>query len=77
MLTTEDVGKYNAYPYHCLMRPPMPGAIPMDGLSFVDFRCGKTANGHHHWGTAVYKRQLSQEEIDQYEMEPTTFCVCD
>lgn len=58
------------YIYACLLRPPMPGAIPRDGLDFVDFRGGETRDsGHHHWGVAAYKRPLTEEEISHYDLE--------
>lgn len=77
MLQSEDVEKYHVYPYHCLMRQPMPGAVPKDGLEYVQFKGGTTLGGHHFWGTAVYSRKLSREEIDHYDMEPTCFVVTD
>lgn len=77
MLTTEDPSKYPVYPYRCLMRPPDPGAIPKDGLSYVEYKEGWTLCGHHFWGTAVYTRKLTTEEIEHYDLEPTCFCVCD
>ena len=77
MLTSEDVTKYPAYPYHCLMREPGPGTIPMDGLSFIDYRTGKCADGHLHWGTAVYTKKLTDEEVEQYELRETAFVVTD
>lgn len=63
--------------YLCLMRPPMPGAIPMDGLDFVDFRGGKSLSGHHYWGHAVYFRKLTDEEINHYDLEETALVVTD
>lgn len=77
MLTTEDVNNFPVYPYHCLMRPPTPGAVPIDGLAYVDNREGTTISGHHFWGTAVYKRKLSPEEVERWELEETCFCVTD
>ena len=56
--------------YLCLMRPPMPGAVPREGLDSVDFREGKTPTGHHYWGQAVYARKLTAEEIMHYDLEP-------
>ena len=63
--------------YLCLMRPPMPGAIPMDGLDFVDWREGKSLSGHHYWGRAVYTRKLTEEEVRLYELEETALVVTD
>ena len=63
--------------YLCLMRPPTPGAIPKEGLDFVDFREGKSLSGHHYWGHAVYNRKLSDEEIYHYDLEETALVVTD
>ena len=77
MFVAEDVNQYPAYPYHCIMRLPCPGAVPSDGLAYCDYKEGNTLTGHHYWGTAVYSRKLTQEEIEHYDLEPTCFCVCD
>lgn len=55
--------------YALLMRPPMPGAIPRDGL--LETKCieGYTPSGHHAWGWAEYNRFLTDDEIRQYELE--------
>lgn len=54
--------------YAMLMRPPYPGALPKDGLIEVDFNEFKL-NGWHCWGTAVYGRELTEEEMLHYDME--------
>ena len=77
MLTCEDVTKYRVYPYHCLMRPPMLGAVPKNGLAYVDFRTGKCSDGHPHWGTALYSWKLTDEEVEHYELRETCFVVTD
>lgn len=65
-----DKEKY--YGYLCLMRPPMPGAIPRDGIIHVGFDEGEsTKSGHHYWGYAVYNHELSIEEQNHYDLEPT------
>lgn len=75
MLTIEN--SKTLYPYRCLMRPPMPGAIPKDGLDHVEFLEGHTLSGHYFWGTAVYTRKLTREEIDHYDLEQTCYVVVD
>ena len=77
MLTEENMRLDNLHPYHCMMRPPAPGAIPRDGLKRAECREGKTISGHHYWGTAIYDRKLTEEEIRDYELEETCFCVTD
>lgn len=55
--------------YRCLMRPPTPGAIPREGLDRCDYCDGTTLGGHYFWGTAVYTRELTEEEIRDYDLE--------
>ena len=64
--------------YLCLMRPPYPGAVPRDGLVQVDFREGTSMeSGHRYWGRVVYNRELSPEEVADYELERTALAVLD
>lgn len=65
------------YAYLCLMRPPVPGAIPREGLEGVDFKEGVSLSGHHYWGHAVYSRQLTDEELNHYDLEKTAIIVLD
>ncbi len=55
--------------YAFLMRPPMPGAMPREGLLECKEIRGTAPSGHHAWGWADYDRQLSPEEIQNYELE--------
>ena len=58
------------YKYLLLMRPPQPGAMPKDGLIYPEFKTGYSRKSHHHyWGFVVYSRELTKEEIFQYELE--------
>ena len=57
------------YRYYCRFRPPMPGAIPRQGLVRVgdhyDVMClGST----EYWGYAEYDRPLTAQEINDYEL---------
>lgn len=61
------------YKYFCTMRPPTIGAVPKDGLLYVEsfkaqkfVRCIKRLA----WGYAVYTRELTTEEIADYELIP-------
>lgn len=74
MLTADYKEQYG---YYCLMRPPGPGAIPRDGLDWIDFKEGNTLSGHHYWGRAVYKRRLTEEEVNHYDLEETALVVLD
>lgn len=67
MMSTEAPERYG---YLCLMRPPMPGAIPRDGLVECDAEEGvSAASGHHYWGRAIYSRRLTDEEVKHYDLE--------
>lgn len=58
------------YMYACLMRPPMPGAIPREGLDYVDFYEGETKDTHqHYWGAAAYTRELTKDEVAHYDLK--------
>lgn len=65
------------FAYLCLMRPPAPGAIPREGLDFVDFKEGRSLSGHHYWGRAIYNRELTEDEIKHYDLEKATLVVLD
>lgn len=55
--------------YAFLMRPPMPGAMPREGLiECMEIR-GSAPSGHSAWGWADYNRRLTDKEINDYELE--------
>ncbi len=57
--------------YYTLYRPPAPGAIPKERLYFVHSFEGRTwvpDIQRYAWGFAVYCRELTAEEIRQYEL---------
>ena len=55
--------------YLFLMRPPMPGAFPREGLQEIGYDEGFAPSGHHVWGWAEYNRELTEKEIRDYELE--------
>lgn len=57
------------YRYLLLMRPPTPGAIPIKGLLECREEEGTSPSGHHTWGWALYNRKLSDQEINNFELE--------
>ena len=66
------------YVYLCLMRPPMPGAVQIDGLIQCEDKEGRSMeNGHHYWGRVVYSRKLSGGEIRHFDLEPTALATLD
>lgn len=59
--------------YYTTQRPPAPGAQPKRGLLkfFVyEDRLYVEAIGRFAWGSVVYDRPLTAEEIDDYELVP-------
>ena len=60
------------YRYATLMRPPGPGAVPRKGLIQTIGRHFNAPSGHFCWGAAEYDRQLTDEEISEYELEYIT-----
>ena len=57
------------YRYGTLMRPPGPGAVPRRGLIQTIGKHFNAPSGHFCWGLAEYDRQLTDEEISEYELE--------
>ncbi len=58
------------YTYFMTMRPPMPGAQPMQGLvAMVDMNCDWVQDIQHTaYAKLIYDRQLTESEIEQYEL---------
>ena len=60
------------YRYYCRFRPPMPGGIPREGLVHTgEYDYPQTFNGVGAWGVAEYDRELTEKEIDDYELAPS------
>lgn len=61
------------YRYYCKYRPPMPGAIPRQGLDRVGCYDAKQniCNDISAWGYAEYNRPLADDEVYQYELAPS------
>lgn len=76
MLTDTD-DKQTRWAYRCLMRPPMPGAVPKDGLVECDFNERFTPRGKHYWGRVFYDRQLTEKEVADHELEYLPRAVTD
>ena len=55
--------------YLFLLRPPTPGAMPKNGLKEIGFDEGFAPSGHHYWGWAEYDRELSEEDVEYYDLE--------
>lgn len=60
------------YRYYTRLRPPMPGAIPLNGVTnTATFDWKQSFNGVGCWGWAEYDHELTQKEIDDYELAPS------
>lgn len=63
------------YRYYCPARPPVPGAIPR-GVIRVEcadedgYMVDEERYSHQCWGFVEYDRELTQKEIDDYELDP-------
>lgn len=58
------------YRYYTPYRPPMPGAVPRDGLDRVVCYDERMAIGNsiYAYGYAEYFRPLTDQEISDYEL---------
>lgn len=57
------------YRYATLMRPAEPGAVPKEGLwAYEDARGYVLPGKRHAWSIADYSRELTEEEIRDYEL---------
>lgn len=56
------------YTYGTRLRPPDIWCVPKTGLKEVS-SSEFTADGRHYWGSAVYDRELTKEELEHYDMD--------
>ena len=55
--------------YYTPFRPPMPGAVPRDGLDrVVSWDWPQSFDGVSSWGYAEYTRCLTDKEVNDYEL---------
>jgi hypothetical protein len=62
-------GKEMIYKYLTLYREPGPGAVPKRGLIECGYERETTPTGRTAWGWAKYNRELTADEIKDYELE--------
>ena len=61
------------YVYYLRLRPPAPGTHPIDGLAdLTDFgeRMYVREIDSYAWGKLIYKRKLSDQEVENWELTP-------
>ena len=66
------------YSYYMTQRPPMPGAMPTEGLEFIDENTQlRFINeiGREAYARLTYNRELTDKEITDYELVPLFYDV--
>ena len=64
------------YTYFMTQRPPMPGAMPKNGLSDIHEYDGQdyiSEIGRKAYARLEYNRKLSDQEVRDYELVPLTY----
>ena len=64
--------------YYMTQRPPMPGAMPKDGLTDIneyDQRLYVDAIDHDAYARLTYSRKLTAKEVRDYELVPTSIAI--
>lgn len=56
------------YVYAFRLRPPGPGCQPMEGLIQISTE-PDIINGRPWWGKAIYNRELTDKETDDYDLK--------
>lgn len=59
--------------YYCPARPPAPGAVPRGAIrveySDDGYMVDEEGYSHRAWGLVEYDRELTEREIDDYELD--------
>lgn len=55
------------YEYGMRLRPFSIGCQPMEGL--IDVKPETTTGRKHYWNVLVYKRELTETELKDYELD--------
>jgi len=66
------------YIYYMTQRPPMPGAMPTEGLKFIDENTQLRfidEIGRDAYARLTYNRKLTEKEIKDYELTPLFYEV--
>lgn len=66
------------YTYFMTQRPPMPGAMPKNGLCDIHEYDGRdyiSEIGRKAYARLEYSRKLSDQEVKDYELVPLTYYV--
>lgn len=61
--------KNHWYKYYSIMRPVSIGTHPKDGMmDFINYDIKKEINGHMVWAELYYNRELTQKEMEDFEI---------
>lgn len=61
--------KYHWYKYYSVMRPISIGTHPKNGMmDFINYDVKTEVNGRMVWAELYYNRELTQKEMEDFEM---------
>lgn len=61
--------KYHWHKYYSTMRPVSIGTHPKNGMmDFINYDTRKEVNGCMVWAEVYYNRELTQKELEDFEM---------
>lgn len=65
----QSAQKYHWYKYYSVMRPVSVGTHPKIGMmDFINYDTRTEVNGRNVWAELYYNRQLTQKEMEDFEM---------
>lgn len=66
----QSAQKYHWYKYYSVMRPVSIGTHPKNGMmDFINYDTRTEVNGRMVWAELYYNRELTQKEMEDFEME--------
>lgn len=60
--------KNHWHKYYSIMRPVSIGTYPKGIEDFINYDVRKEINGHMVWAELYYNRELTQKELEDFEM---------
>ena len=65
----QSAQKYHWYKYYPVMRPVSIGTPPKNGMmDFINYDIRTEVNGRMVWAEIYYNRELTQKEMEDFEM---------
>lgn len=66
----QSAQKYHWNKYYSVMRSVSIGTHPKNGMmDFINYDCRTEVNGRMVWAELYYNRELTQNEMEEFEME--------